>query len=181
MVDEKIFPREKLHESLVRLFGFLEYGQWMDLLKYSGGREGYEDKDDDAIIETLATRYVEKLCPNIYEYFREFIPVVETYEKDVDIIPEGLFYCPAVRIYEEIECAHYDGVTDVLDRNQVYLLTDGDIVLVKTIRMGHGRICSEYKTEIGTLTDKEDFCFDEEDLYFRLNDICEGCRDEEDD
>ena len=106
--------------------------------------------------------------------------VVETYEKDVDIIPEGLFYCPAVKIYEEIECAHYDGVTDVLDRNQVYLLTDGDIVLAKSIRMGHGNICSEYKTEIRTITDYEDFCFDEEDLYARLSDIWEGYHDEED-
>ncbi len=180
MIDEKKFPKEKLHESLVKLFGFLEYSQWMDLLKYTGGRDGYEHKDDEVIIKALADRYTEKLCPNIYECFREFIPVVETYEKGIDIIPEGLFYCPAVKIYEEIECAHYDGVTDVLDRNQIYLLTDGDIVLVKSIRMGHGNICSEYKTEIGTLVEREDFCFDEEDLYFRLCDICDGCCDEED-
>lgn len=180
MIAEKDFSKEKLHESLETLFGFLEYDQWMDLLEYTGGCDEYEQEDDEVIIKALADRYTEKLCPNIYEYFREFIPVVETYRKDIDIIPEGLFYCPAVKIYEEIECAHYDGITDVLDRNQIYLLTDGDIVLAKSIRMGHGKICSEYKTEIGTLTDREDFCFDEEDLYDRLNDICEGCEEEDD-
>ncbi|MBO6241980.1 MAG: hypothetical protein J6O61_14340 [Butyrivibrio sp.] len=181
MVDEKIFPREKLHESLGRLFSFLDYDQWMEMLDYTGGSDDYEYEDDEVIIEALADRYTENLCPNIYDYFKEDIPVLTTYIKDMAPDPLVLFYIPAVKIYETIECADSDGEADVLDRDQVYLLADGDIVLVKSIRMGHGNICSEYKTEIGTITDSEDFCFDENDLFSRLSDIWEGYHDEEDD
>ncbi|MBQ7615025.1 MAG: hypothetical protein IJU77_08255, partial [Butyrivibrio sp.] len=71
-------------------------------------------------------------------------------------------------------------VTVVYDTNEIYMLTNGDIIQVMSLVVQTKEFMMNYRGYVQELKGDISFAFEEEDLFGRLWDIAAGYRDEED-
>ena len=179
-VTEKEFSKEKLKVTLAKLFGFLEYDQLIEGFYNEDDYNKYKDEDDDVIINALAEEYANNLYPEILGQFKTFVPNIFGYDSEGELLSSELFYLPAVKIYEDIDTSYNDGVTVVYDTNEIYMLTNGDIIQVMSLVVQIKEFMMNYRGYVQELKGDISFAFEEEDLFGRLWDIAAGYRDEED-
>ncbi|SEM20188.1 MULTISPECIES: hypothetical protein [unclassified Butyrivibrio] len=173
MVRKEAFSKESLKKILKDLFGLIEYDQWMNGFS-DEEYDKYLEEDDDVIINALSDRYVDAMYPKINKCCEEYIPDMEGHIADMELSGTELFYCPAIKVYDDVEAYYYDSGMELWDINEVYLLADGDVVLVQSIKIEIGNFELVYRNERATLKNREDFYFDEVSLFENLEAIGEG-------
>jgi hypothetical protein len=164
MITSKEFSKVKLRKALIKLFGLLEYDQLMCGVSEED-EDRYIEMDDADIVEDMAENFADKLYPSILLGFREYIDDVDGRDATGRLMGDELFFEPAVQIYSAFNEYYSDHATEIFGGDEVYLLSNGVIILVDRLDVESGKTKFIYRRQVKKLESKEDFYFDAGKLF----------------
>ncbi|SCY13885.1 hypothetical protein [Butyrivibrio sp. INlla14] len=164
MITSVEFSKAKLRKALEKLFGMMDYDQLMCGVSEED-EDRYVEMDDEDIVEDMADNFADKLYPSILYGFREYIDDVEGRDATGRLVGDELFFEPAAKIYSAYNDYYGDHATEIFGGEEVYLLSDGDIILVDRVEVESGRTRLVYRRPVKKLESKGDFYINESKLF----------------